>query len=109
MILRMWRGWARGEGNADAYAAFLRDTFLPAAAAIAGYRGAQVLRRRAGEEIEFVTLTRFASMDAIRAFAGADAEKANVAPRARELLARWDERCTHFEIVIGGDDSPAAS
>jgi antibiotic biosynthesis monooxygenase (ABM) superfamily enzyme len=100
MIARMWRGWARSAENADAYEAFLRDIFLPAATKIAGYRGAQVLRRPAGDEIEFVTVTRFDSLDAIKAFAGEDAEKAHVAPRARELLAHWDERAVHYEIVI---------
>jgi antibiotic biosynthesis monooxygenase (ABM) superfamily enzyme len=100
MIARMWRGWARTVENADAYEAFLRDTFLPAATKIDGYRGAQVLRRPAGDEIEFVTVTRFDSLEAIKAFAGEDAEKAHVAPRARELLAHWDERAVHFEIVI---------
>jgi antibiotic biosynthesis monooxygenase (ABM) superfamily enzyme len=103
MIARIWRGYAPSKERADAYEAFLRETFLPAATKIAGYRGAQVLRRTIGDEIEFVTVTRFASLGAIKAFAGEDAEKANVAPRARELLGRWDERCTHFEIVIGGD------
>jgi heme-degrading monooxygenase HmoA len=100
MIARMWRGWAGSVANADAYEAFLRDSFLPAAAKIEGYRGAQVLRRPAGDEIEFVTVTRFDSLAAIKAFAGADAEKAHVAPQARALLARWDERAVHFELVI---------
>jgi hypothetical protein len=45
-------------------------------------------------------VTRFDSLEAIKAFAGEDAEKAHVAPRARELLAHWDERAVHFEIVI---------
>ena len=100
MIARMWRGWAGTVENADAYEAFLRDTFLPAATKIDGYHGAQVLRRTVGDEIAFVTVTRFDSLAAIKAFAGEDAERAHVAPRARELLARCDERAVHFEIVI---------
>jgi antibiotic biosynthesis monooxygenase (ABM) superfamily enzyme len=105
MIARMWRGWAGTAANADAYEAFLRDTFLPAATKIAGYRGATVLRRPAGDEFEFVTVTRFDSLDAIKAFAGEDAEKAHVAPRARALLARWEERATHFVIAIGDGET----
>ena len=43
--------------------------------AIAGFIGADVLRRPDGDEEAFVTLTRFASLDAIRAFAGDDYER----------------------------------
>ncbi len=100
MIARIWRGWAATPENADAYAEFLARTFLPAAGRIPGFAGVQVLRRQVGNEIEFVTITRFDSLDAIKAFAGEDYEAANVAPRARELLNRFDARCEHFELVF---------
>ena len=96
MIERIWRGWIPPD-KADAYEAFLRDEFLPAAHAIPGYRGARVLRRKAGEEIEFLVVTRFDSMAAIVAFAGDDPEQAHVAPPARALLSRWEERVAHYE------------
>jgi antibiotic biosynthesis monooxygenase (ABM) superfamily enzyme len=108
MIARIWHGWAATKANADAYEAFLRTTFLPAPRKLAGYRGAEVLRRDSGAEIEFVTITRFDSLDSIRAFAGDDPERANVAPRARDLLSRWDARCSHFELAFtseGADQS----
>jgi heme-degrading monooxygenase HmoA len=107
MITRIWRGWAANSAAADLYEAFLRSTFLPSIHSIKGYHGASVLRRTlAGEEVEFTTLTRFESIAAIRAFAGEDYEAAHVAPRARELLSRFDARCQHFECVI--EDKPAA-
>ena len=99
MIERIWRGWV-SEVNADAYADFLRDTFLPAAHDIPGYLGAHVLRRRVGDEWEYVTITHFASLDAIRAFAGEDVEAAHIAPEARALLSRWDERVAHYEVAF---------
>ena len=99
LIERMWRGWV-SEANADAYAAFLGDVFLPAAHDIPGYLGAHVLRRRVGNEWEFVTITHFASLDAIRAFAGEDVEAAHIAPEARALLSRWDERVAHYEVAF---------
>ena len=96
MIERIWRGWTSAE-KADAYQRFLQHDFLPAAHAIPGYRGARVLRREAGDEVEFVTVTHFDSLDAIRDFAGDDLEKAHIAPEARALLSRWEERVTHYE------------
>jgi heme-degrading monooxygenase HmoA len=105
MIVRIWRGYAANSANADLYEEFLRSTFLPSIHSIQGYRGASVLRRpTAGGEVEFTTLTRFESIEAIRAFAGNDYGAAHVAPRARELLSRFDPRCQHFESVI--EDRP---
>ena len=105
MIARIWRGWADSEAAADGYAEFLKTTFLPSIHAIAGYRGAWVMRRKVGAEIQFTTITRFETIDSIRAFAGDDYEAAHVAPKARELLSRFDARCEHFELVI--DDVPS--
>ena len=104
MIARLWRGWAATSEAADLYQEFLRSTFLPSAHAIGGYRGAQVHRRQIGGEQEFMTITRFESLDAIRRFAGDDCEAAHVAPRGRELLARFDPRCLHYELVV--EDQP---
>jgi heme-degrading monooxygenase HmoA len=104
MIARVWRGWTDNIAAADLYEEFLRSSFLPSIHAIEGYRGASVVRRRVGQEVEFMTITHFASLEAIRKFAGDDSEAAHVAPRARELLSRFDARCQHFELVI--EDSP---
>ena len=64
---------------------------------IDGFVDADVLRRREGDEVAFVTLTRFDSLDAIRAFAGDDYEVPVLEPEALALLTRYDERATHFE------------
>jgi len=106
MIVRIWRGWAANSATADLYEDFLRATFLPSIHTIEGYHGASVLRRTlAGGEVEFTTLTRFESLESIRAFAGEDCEAAHVAPRARELLARFEARCQHLECII--EDRPS--
>jgi antibiotic biosynthesis monooxygenase (ABM) superfamily enzyme len=100
MIARIWRGWAASTAAADLYEEFLRSNFLPATHAIQGYRGAAVLRRPLGTEVEFTVITRFDSVDAIKRFAGEDCEAAHIAPRARELLSRFDMRCLHYEVVV---------
>jgi len=96
VITRLWRGWTRA-ADADAYERFLLDELFPSMRAIDGFLGADVLRRRDGDEEAFVTLTRFASLDAIRAFAGDDYERPVLEPRALELLSRYDEVAQHFE------------
>lgn len=99
MIARLWHGWARG-ANAERYEALLRAEILPGIHRIEGFLGAYLLRRDADEEIEFVTVTLWQSLDAVRAFAGEDYEAAVVPPEARALLSRFDERSTHYETLV---------
>jgi heme-degrading monooxygenase HmoA len=100
MIGRIWHGWTTRE-DADAYEALLRAEVLPGIGRVDGFVGAHLLRRDvgAGDEVEFATLTLFESLDAVRAFAGDDYEAAVVPPEARRLLARFDARSTHYEVV----------
>lgn len=99
MIARVWHGWTR-PADADAYERLLREEVFPGIAAmgIDGFHGIDLLRRAAGPEVEFVTIMRFASLDAVRAFAGEDHEVAYVPDPARALLVRWDERSSHFDL-----------
>lgn len=99
MIARLWHGWTTRE-NADAYEALLRREVLPGIHRVPGYHGAYLLRRDAGQEVEFVTLTLFESWDAVRAFAGPDLEAAVVPPAARKLLARFDARSVHYDTLL---------
>jgi hypothetical protein len=42
---------------------------------------------------------RFDSIEDVRAFAGDDYERARVPDAARRLLARWDDRSAHYELL----------
>jgi len=102
MIARLWHGWTT-PANAPAYETLLREEVLPGIHRVAGYHGAYLLRRQAGEEVEFVTLTLFDSLEAVRAFAGEDYEQAVVPPEARRVLSRFDQRSAHYTVVIQPD------
>jgi antibiotic biosynthesis monooxygenase (ABM) superfamily enzyme len=96
MITRLWRGWTSSE-DADAYEQFLLTELYPQMREIPGFRGADVLRRAENGEVAFVTLTRFETLEAIRAFAGEAYETPVLEPTALELLSRYDARALHFE------------
>jgi len=100
MISRLWHGWTT-PANANHYEALLRTEVFPGIAArgIAGFLGIDLLRRDLGEAVEFVTVMWFESLDAVRAFAGEDYEPAVVPPEARALLARFDERSVHYDVL----------
>ena len=98
MITRLWRGWTRA-ADADAYERFLVGDLFPSMRRIAGFRGADVLRLVDDGEVAFVTLTRFESLDAIRAFAGEDYEVPVLEPEALALLSRYEQRAQHYETT----------
>jgi heme-degrading monooxygenase HmoA len=99
MISRIWHGWTTPT-KADAYETLLKNEIFIGIGnrRIAGYRGIHLLRRELGEEVEFVTVMWFDSMEAVRTFAGQDYEVAVVPPKARALLSRFDERSQHYEV-----------
>jgi len=95
----MWHGWTKPQ-HADEYEAMLRAEVLPGIGRVRGYEGAYLLRRTVADEVEFVVITLFDDMDAIRQFAGADYTRAVIHEPARRLLTRFDERSAHYETVM---------
>ena len=100
MIARIWHGWTKPE-DAKAYEQLLRDEIFPSIAAqkIEGYRGAELFVCEDGDEVEFVTLLRFDSMDAVKEFAGPEASKPVIFPRAEALITRM-EQARHYRVAI---------
>lgn len=99
VITRLWRGWTPPD-RADDYERFLLGELFPSMGKIPGFLGAEVLRRLDGDEVAFVTLTRFESLDAIRAFAGEDYEVPVLEPQALVVLSRYEDRAEHFETRL---------
>lgn len=97
-ILRMWKGRTSTEKAGD-YVRHATGKVFPGLRAIEGYRGEYLLRRAVQGAVEFVVLTLWDSMEAVREFAGAQPAKAVVEPAARDILSDFDDSVTHFEIV----------
>jgi heme-degrading monooxygenase HmoA len=98
MIARIWHGYTKPE-HADAYESMLKPELLPGISNVQGYKGSYLLRRRAGNEIEFITIMLWDSIEAIRAVAGADYETAVVPAERRKYLAHYDPKSSHYEVV----------
>jgi hypothetical protein len=99
MILRVWRGWALPE-HADEFERALREEIIPGIAdkVIPGYFGIDVMRRDDGDLVQFTTQMWFLSLDAVKAFAGDEYERAVIHPEGARLLKEWDERSVHHEV-----------
>jgi heme-degrading monooxygenase HmoA len=98
VIARVWRGHTKPE-NADGYEAHLKPELLPGLSKVKGFEGSYLLRRRVGDEVEFVTIILWDSIESIRAVAGPDYETAVIPEERRRYLSRFDEQAAHFEVV----------
>lgn len=99
MVARRWRGWARGPLKADAYVAHFDEKVRPQLEGIDGYVDATVDRvQHPGGLEEVVVVTRWESMDAIRAFTGDPVDVAVVEPEARVMLEEFDWQVRHSEV-----------
>ena len=99
MITRVWRGWAPAD-RAQEYVRHYRSEVLPVLQGVTGFESARLLRRTTGDETEFVSLTCFDDLDAVRAFAGPDYETAGVADEAHLVLVRFDDHVGHYETAL---------
>jgi len=107
MILREWRGRA-DYGRESAYPTHFRARVAPELRRIVGFLGADLLRRDIGDGVEFTVITRWASIEAVKAFAGGDPAKAIVEPGAVEALRDFDDRVSHHDVLehVGDVEKP---
>ena len=97
MIARHWRGWTKLE-DADVYEYLLVARVLPALRNIEGYVGGYILRSNGTDETEFVVINLFASLEAVRKFAGPNYETPVFDPEAKKLLSRFEPKATHYDV-----------
>jgi hypothetical protein len=99
MISRIWRGWTAPQ-NADPYENLLKGEIFPGilGRSIAGFRRIELHRAPVGDEVEFVTVMWFDSIEAVRAFAGEAYGVAVVPPKACVVLKRFDQNARHYEV-----------
>ena len=98
MIARLWTGAVR-RADADGYADYIRETGFAEYGRRAGPRGAGRLRRDDGDRTEFITLSMWDSVDAVKAFAGEDIEAAVLYPEDERYLIDGASSVTHYEVV----------
>lgn len=99
-IKRIWRGWTTPE-NADRYRTLLHDEVFPGieAKSIPGYLGIELFRRELEDEVEFVTIMTFESLQNVIDFQGEDYARCYVPEKAQTVLKRWDQYSSHYETL----------
>jgi heme-degrading monooxygenase HmoA len=98
MIARVWSARTT-RVEAPKYAAHLRERVVPEIEQIDGYEGVVLLQREDGDRVEITVITYWRSLDAIRAFAGRDVDRAVVGEEAAAMLTDYDRRVRHHEVI----------
>ncbi len=98
-IKRIWHGWTVPD-KADTYEKLLHnEVFLGIEAKnIPGYQSIELLRRELDDEVEFITIMTFDSIQNVIDFQGEDYQRCYVPDAAQKVLKRWDELSDHFEV-----------
>ena len=98
MIARVWTGSVLA-ADADAYAEYMLETGVPGYAGTPGNRGVWMLRRDVADRTEFTMFTLWDSVDAIKAFAGDDHERAVFYPEDDRFLVERDLHVRHYDVA----------
>jgi heme-degrading monooxygenase HmoA len=98
MISRNWRGVARAE-SADDYIHHLQNDTFPQLSRIPGFVSASILRRPVANGVEFLIVTTWDSMEAIRRFAGEPEDVAVVPSVVQAMMVEYDSKVAHYEIA----------
>ena len=104
-IVRTWMAYAEPE-HASAYRDHLAASVLPALRKLPGFLGLDLCQAPRGDRVELLVISRWVSMDAIKAFAGPNPERAVVEPGAKAVLAEYDDFVSHYEVTLEANGSP---
>ena len=98
MIIRMWHGRVSHD-KAESYRRFLVERAIPDYLSAQGNLGVKILQRREEDSTHFITMTSWESLEAIKAFAGEDVEKAKYYPEDDGFLLEFEPTVVHYEVV----------
>jgi heme-degrading monooxygenase HmoA len=98
VIARIWRGRTLA-AKADDYERYLNDSGIAKLRTLPGNLGVTVLRRSDGDKTEFLVMSLWDSVDAIKKFAGEDYQKAVLLPRDREYLIEVEPNVFHYDVL----------
>lgn len=100
MIARIWHG-AVAEDKAEAYRSYVKSTGITDLRATSGNLGAYLFWRVENSTVHFLLLSIWKDLEAIKAFAGPDIEKAKYYPRDTDYLIELEPAVIHYELIAG--------
>jgi heme-degrading monooxygenase HmoA len=101
MIARIWHGRTLAS-KADAYEKYLNDAGVAKMRKVPGNLGVELMRRNQGGNSDFLVISYWTSIDAVKNYAGSDYAKARPLDRDREFLLDPEPEVVHYEVVRSG-------
>ena len=98
MISRHWRATAKPE-NAERYIDYLKRVTFPRLKTLPGFIDATILTRAIDGTTEFLVMSRWQTVDAIKQFASDDAERAVIPAEVETLMIDYDTRAKHYAVT----------
>ncbi len=97
-ILREWRGRALPANDDAVYEHYLKN-LKPLLMETPGFEGVAVGKRDLGKLVEYVLISYWRDMDAVKTFAGSTVDKAVLPEGTSDVLLDSDTFVRHFEII----------
>ena len=99
MVARIWHGRTTAE-KADEYRQYLFDVGVKKIASLPGNRGVQMMMNKTAEQGEFMVVSYWNSIDAIKGYAGESYTHVHDLPRDKEFLIDPETLVRHFELDV---------
>ena len=103
MVERHWKGIARKE-RADEYIDHLKNDTFRKLKEIHGLVSASVLKRDLPDGVEFLVVTKWETIDAIKQFAGEKIDTAVVPEPVQHIMLKYDDKVSHYELSFDTGD-----
>ena len=94
----MWHGRAERD-RVEVYRLFLIERAIPDYQSVDGNPGVRILERHEDDSTRFISMTSWESLDAIKAFAGDDVEKAKYYPEDDGFLLEFEPSVVYYDVV----------
>lgn len=97
MIERHWKGIAKKE-RANEYIVHLQNETFRQIATIDGFTSGKILTREVKEGVEFLIITQWETFESLKTFAGSTFNKAVVPKIVQDIMIKYDDFVSHYEI-----------
>jgi len=95
VTVRIWHGRVP-KGKAEAYRDFLIERAVPDYEAVEGNLGVDILMKDNGDVTDFLVLSYWESLEAVKRFAGEEYEKAKYYDEDKEFLLEFELTVQHY-------------
>ena len=99
MVARVWHGRTPLD-KAEEYRQYLFDVGVKKIATLPGNRGVQMMVAKNADQGEFMVISYWDSVDAIKGYAGADYTKVHDLPRDKDFLIDKESLVRHFDLDV---------